>query len=147
MNPEEINHTVTDLLNQAPGRITAARECVLNILLSAPTALNHHNIEEIAKDRGFVLDRVTLYRTLDWLVAQGIAHRIPSKNRTWYFSAVAHPDPQPHAHFHCRKCEQIYCLEDVHATPLHNLPKDYQLEEADLSLQGQCTTCTNSNKN
>ena len=135
MTPEEINHTVTDLLSQVSGRRTANRESVLSILLSAPTALNHQNIEEIAKQRGLSLDRVTLYRTLDWLIEQGIAHRIASVNRAWYFSAVAHPETQPHAHFHCKKCEQIFCLEDVHATPLNNLPKDYQLEEADLSLQ------------
>lgn len=142
MKPEEINHTVNDLLDQASGRSTPARKSVLHILLSAPTALNHHNIEEVAKQRGLSLDRVTLYRTLDWLVEQGIAHRIASINRAWYFSAVAQPDLQPHAHFHCKKCEQIYCLEDVHAAPLSNLPKNYQLEDADLCLQGQCMSCS-----
>ena len=147
MTPEEINHTVTDLLSQVSGRRTTNRESVLSILLSAPTALNHQNIEEIAKQRGLSLDRVTLYRTLDWLIEQGIAHRIASVNRAWYFSAVAHPKTQPHAHFHCKKCEQIYCLEEVHATPLNNLPKDYQLDEADLSLQGQCVSCTTIGKN
>lgn len=141
MTPEEINRTVSQLLDQAPGRSTRARESVLNILLSAPTALNHHNIEEVAKQRDLSIDRVTLYRTLDWLVEQGVAHRIASVNRSWYFSAVAQPDMEPHAHFHCKKCQQIYCLEDVQAAPMHNLPKEYQLEEADLCLQGQCVTC------
>ena len=147
MTPDEIKHSVSKLLSQASGRTTPARESVLNILLSAPTALNHHAIEAAAKARGLSLDRVTLYRTLDWLVEQGIAHRIASVNRAWFFSAVAEPETQPHAHFHCKKCEQIYCLEGVNAAPLMNLPKDFQLEETDLSLQGQCVSCTTNNKN
>ena len=146
MTLDEINHSVSKLLKQASGRATPNRESVLSILLAAPTALNHHAIEEAAKQRGLSLDRVTLYRTLDWLVDQGIAHRIPSVNRAWYFSAVAEPAPHPHAHFHCKKCEQIFCLESVQATPTTNLPKDFQLEETDLSLQGQCVSCTTVSK-
>lgn len=141
MTPEEVNQTVTELLSQVSGRNTSARTHVLNILLSQPSALSHQHIEEIARQRGLSLDRVTLYRTLDWLVEQGIAHRVASVNRSWHFSALAQPTAQPHAHFHCKKCEQIFCLEDVHATPQEQLPKDYQLEEADLCLQGQCMNC------
>lgn len=144
MTPEQIDQTVSELLQQVSGRSTPARKSVLSILLSAPTALNHHNIEEAVQQQDLSIDRVTLYRTLDWLVEQGIAHRIASVNRSWYFSALAHPELEPHAHFHCKKCQQIYCLEDVHAAPLNNLPKDYQLEEADLCLQGQCVSCTNT---
>lgn len=146
MTPEEIDETVTNLLSKVSGRSTPKRASVLHILLSAPTALNHHDIEEIASQRGLSLDKVTLYRTLDWLVEQGVAHRIPSVNRSWYFNASVHSDAEPHAHFHCKACSRIYCLEDVHAPPLSQLPKDYQLEEADLSLQGQCVSCVNSNK-
>ena len=144
MTPEQIDQTVSELLQQVSGRSTPARKNVLSILLSAPNALNHHNIEEAVQQQDLSIDRVTLYRTLDWLVEQGIAHRIASVNRSWYFSALAHPELEPHAHFHCKKCQQIYCLEDVHAAPLNNLPKDYQLEEADLCLQGQCVSCTNT---
>ena len=146
MTPDEIKQSVSKLLSQASGRATSTRESVLTILLSAPTALNHHAIEVLAKEHGLSLDRVTLYRTLDWLVEQGIAHRIASVNRAWFFSAVAEPDTQPHAHFHCKKCEQIYCLEGVNATPITNLPKDFQLEETDLSLQGQCVSCSTAHK-
>lgn len=142
MKTEDTNRTATTMLSQSTGRVTPARVNILSILLSAPTALNHQAIEHIAKERGLSLDRVTLYRALDWLVGQGIAHRIASVDRSWFFNAVSEQSTIPHAHFHCNQCAQIYCLEDVHAMPLSNLPKHYQLEQSELSLQGQCMSCT-----
>ena len=142
MNAEDNNNIAKALISQSTGRVTPARVNILSILLSAPTALNHVAIEHIAKERNLSFDRVTLYRALDWLVEQGIAHRIPSVNRSWFFSATSDQSTTPHAHFHCNGCEQIYCLEDVQSAPLNNLPKDYQLEEAELNLQGQCMNCT-----
>lgn len=135
------NQTADNLLSQVSGKTTPARINVLNILLSSPTALNHQNIEQITKEEGLSIDKVTLYRTLDWLVEKRIAHRIASVNRAWYFNASSHPEMTPHAHFHCKTCTQIYCLEDMRSMPLNNLPEHYKLEEAELSLQGQCVSC------
>lgn len=136
-----LDQTANNLLSQVSGKTTPARVNVLNILLSSPTALNHQNIEQIAKEAGLSIDKVTLYRTLDWLVEKRVAHRIASVNRAWYFNASPQPEATPHAHFHCKICTQIYCLEDMNSMPLSNLPKQYKLEEAELSLQGQCVSC------
>ena len=40
-------------------------------LLAAEQALSHHELEERI-DRSFDIDRVTIYRVLDWLTAQGV---------------------------------------------------------------------------
>jgi len=141
MKTEETDDIAKALIRQSSGRVTPARVNLLSILLSAPTALNHQAIEQVAKERGLSFDRVTLYRALDWLVEQGIAHRIASVNRSWFFNATSDHSSTPHAHFHCKQCEQIYCLEEIHSTPLNNLPRHYQLDEAELSLQGQCMNC------
>ena len=141
MTATNLDQTVTNLLSQASGKSTPARVSVLGILLSSPTALSHQDIEKSAKEKGLSLDKVTLYRTLDWLVENSIAHRIASVDRAWHFNASVESESEPHAHFHCKTCHEIYCLEDVQAMPLNNLPKQYQLEEAELSLQGQCIDC------
>jgi Fur family ferric uptake transcriptional regulator len=142
MNKEESNQIARQLLSQSSGRSTTARINVLSILLSAPAALNHQGIEEVAKAQGLSFDRVTLYRALDWLVEKDLVHRIASTNRSWYFNAISESGTQSHAHFHCNLCSQIYCLEDVQTTPIKNLPSHYQVEETELNLQGQCVSCS-----
>lgn len=59
------------LIRRTGARATPARVRVLRLLRSAPTALTHHEIEQALGD--LALDRVTLYRVLDWLVASGCA--------------------------------------------------------------------------
>lgn len=129
-------------LLQAHGeRITAAREAVLGILLETPSALTHPDIESAARSRGLNADRVTIYRVLDWLVAQGLAHRIAGEDRVWRFNAVTRGN-HGHAHFHCSRCGQVYCLNDLKPVFSLSLPEGFRFESAELSIQGICARCT-----
>ncbi|OQX09553.1 MAG: transcriptional repressor [Thiothrix lacustris] len=129
------------LLQQSTGRITPARIGVLGILLAANAALSHQEIEQLALQQGYTFDRVTLYRALDWLVEQGMAHKISGADRTWRYNAQA-GIPHQHAHFHCKQCEQVFCLENLQPAFLFALPPGYQLEQVDVTLQGRCPACT-----
>ncbi|MFN3594830.1 MAG: Fur family transcriptional regulator [Thiobacillaceae bacterium] len=78
------------------GRATPARVAVLRLLLTADSALTH---AEVAARLGGGVDRVTLYRVLDWLVSRGLAHRIAGEDRIWRFgvnvarATTMHPSP------------------------------------------------------
>lgn len=128
------------LLQQSRGRVTPARIGVLSILLEAKAALSHLEIEQTAGQQGMSFDRVTLYRALDWLVEQGMAHKIAGADRTWRYNAQA-GTPHQHAHFHCKQCEQVFCLESLQPTLLFALPNGYQVEQVELNLQGRCPAC------
>lgn len=130
------------LLHQTQGRVTPARVGVLGILLNANAALSHQEIEQTALQQGLVADRVTLYRALDWLVEQGLAHKIAGADRTWRYNAQT-GTPHQHAHFHCKDCEQVFCLENLQPTLLFALPGGYQIDEVELNLQGRCPDCRN----
>jgi Fur family ferric uptake transcriptional regulator len=124
---------------QPHGRVTRARVRVLEMLLDAPHALSHGEIE--AGLAGEIsADRVTLYRILDWLVASGLAHRVRGEDRTWRFNAVVQGDDR-HAHFHCSRCGQVFCLVDLQPLEAPRLPDGFRLERADLSLRGLCPAC------
>lgn len=129
------------LLNQISGRTTPVRLGVLSLLLEAKTALNHQELEQAVSRSGLIADRVTLYRTLDWLVEQGVAHRISSRDRTWRYKAQAEL-ATPHAHFQCKYCGQLFCLEELQPALLFKLPTGYELEEVELKLQGRCPDCS-----
>lgn len=129
--------SLAESLIQTHGRLTPARLQVLEILLAAPHALSHAEIEaRLAAP----LDRVTLYRVLDWLVAKGLGHKIPGEDRSWRFNAIAH-EAHGHAHFHCTRCGQVFCLSDLQPAFALSLPPGYRFQKAELSVHGECPAC------
>ena len=135
------NFTIAQALLKASGnRTTPARIQILGFLLSSDNALSHQDIECALEDSSQHFDRVTIYRTLDWLVAHDIAHKVMSNDRTWRYNAQT-TEPSRHAHFHCKQCSQILCLEHLQPALLSDLPKGYEVEQAELTLQGYCPLC------
>lgn len=133
--------SANEILRNAGERATPAREIVLDILLDAPRALTHQEIEQSAREACLAADRVTLYRVLDWLVARRYAHRIAGEDRVWRFNAAG-PEAHGHAHFHCTACGQVFCLNDLQPALGFNLPKGFRFEGAELTIQGLCPTCS-----
>lgn len=120
-------------------RATAARVSVLNVLLSADHALAHSEIEQALEKMQEIVERVTLYRVLDWLVSHKFAHKVIGADRVWRFNATLSAD---HAHFNCTNCGQIYCLENLTPAVALTLPKGFKLQHADVSIQGLCPRCS-----
>jgi len=121
-------------------RMTAPRVQVLAAMLAANRVLSHHDIENMLGAAR--LDRVTLYRVLDWLVGQGLAHRIAGPDRVWRFSVTGEAH-ETHAHFQCNRCGKVLCLDELSArrVPLQ-LPAGYRPERMDVTVTGQCAECT-----
>ena len=120
-------------------RVTASREQVLAALMAAERALTHHELE--AAIGPAPLDRVTLYRVLDWLVTQRLAHRMSGVDRVWRYS-IADKAHESHAHFQCGQCGKVLCLEDVTTGRLPvRVPKGYQAEGVELTVTGHCAEC------
>jgi Fur family ferric uptake transcriptional regulator len=130
-----------DLIAVANGRTTPAREAVLTILLAASQALSHQEIEKIARQQGLSCDRVTLYRVLDWLVIQGLAHKVSATDRVLRYNATQQENHH-HAHFHCSLCGRIFCLQEVNPAFALTLPGGYHFERAEITIQGQCPQCS-----
>lgn len=129
------------LLTAAEGRITSARLAVLQILLGSAAALSHHEIERAIEEHGLEVDRVTLYRVLDWLVERDLAHRIAAEDRVWRFNAADPLQAGEHAHFHCIRCGQIICLDGPDSTATFSLPKGYRPERTEITIHGRCPRC------
>jgi Fur family ferric uptake transcriptional regulator len=122
------------------GRATRTRVAVLDILSSAGRPLAHDEVGEALTQLGIDHDRVTLYRTLDWLVTHALAHRVAGADRSWRFNAAA-DEAHGHAHFHCSRCGGVYCLESLQPAFAATLPAGFRMERADLSFHGRCPNC------
>ena len=130
-------------IGERGGRATRTRTAVLDILTRAGRPLSHDEVAGALAAAAIVHDRVTLYRTLDWLVEQSLAHRVAGSDRTWRFNAVADED-HSHAHFHCNRCAGVYCLENLHPAIAATLPKGFVLDRAELTFHGHCPSCNGS---
>jgi Fur family ferric uptake transcriptional regulator len=127
-------------------RSTRARIDVLAVLLAAGEALSHHDVEDRLRRR-HAIDRVTLYRVLEWLVEQGLAHRVAGVDRVWRFSASGHgfgsgsEAAHAHAHFRCVECGKVVCLADAHM-PSVAVPAGYRQDEVEVTVKGHCDRCS-----
>lgn len=130
------------LLTGIGTRITPARVRVLAFLLAQQSAATHHDIE-MALDRQEKIDRVTLYRTLDWLLAQGIAHKVLGADRAWRFRAnQSEAGHHQHAHFKCDRCAITVCLGGIPAAKKAvALPQGYVAKEIEVTVKGLCPAC------
>ena len=119
-------------------RVTPARLRVYAALLDSVRALSHHELEaELVT--GAPVDRVTLYRVLDWLVGQGLAHRVAGQDRVWRFG-IAHATRESRAHFQCNRCGKVVSLGEAAANRVP-LPRGFRPEAVELTVKGRCAEC------
>jgi len=129
------------LLAATGARLTRARIEVLAALLRADEALTHHEVERRLR-RGQDVDRVTLYRVLEWLTEQGLVHKVSGEDRIWRFSAAGHRPARGggHAHFECSSCGKVICLDRTRL-PSIPLPAGYRRRDVEVMIKGRCDQC------
>ena len=134
------------LVKESGGRNTGARRNVLACLIAAERALSHGEIEAQLTDTD--LDRVTLYRVLEWLVEQSLAHRVGGLSgfdRAMRFAFSRPEQGHAHAHFQCVQCGTTMCLDGV-AVPALSVPDGIQLQGIELAAYGYCARCAEQNR-
>jgi Fur family ferric uptake transcriptional regulator len=130
------------LLKNHALRITDCRIDVLEQFYKASHALSFKDLEKDLEE----YDRVTLYRTLNSFIENGLLHRIPNDSGFASFG-LCHTDcterahHHDHVHFKCNVCGHIECLPDYHV-PKVDLP-GYIIEEQNLIVNGVCRLCKN----
>ncbi len=129
-----------DAVRTTGARMTRPRVMVLAVLLEAERALTHTEVEG-RLPRAAEVDRVTIYRVLEWLVDKGLAHKIAGEDRTWRFNAAEHARAGPHAHFQCSDCGQVICLEQAPARQDVKLPAGYKPQHVEMTIKGLCPQC------
>lgn len=130
-----------EAIQRAGERMTRGRVQTLAVLLAERKAIKHQEIEEHLFGK-LQLDRVTLYRVLEWLSKKGFAHKVASDDRVWRFGANDEMHSHQHAHFKCTSCTKMLCLNTIGASRDWSLPDGYQLQEVELTVKGLCAECS-----
>jgi len=136
-------NSVKQLLTNHGLRQTDCRRDVLSIFTAHGQALSHNDIEEqIVKN----YDRVTIYRTLNSFIEQGLIHKVLDDSGTAKYALCLHDHAEQekhsdeHIHFKCNQCGKTKCLDEV-AIPEIKLPKGYIKQELNFLVLGICKAC------
>jgi Fur family transcriptional regulator, zinc uptake regulator len=123
-------------------RLTPVRRRTLEILLERHGAMGAYDVLQRLGDDGFGHQPPVAYRALDFLVENGLAHRIRRLNA---FTACAHPGEEHDAAFLiCRGCDAVAEIPaalvraalDARAEAL-----GFRVERTSLEAVGLCRAC------
>jgi len=142
-------HCSTDALSRAEAlavargvRLTPVRRRVLEILLEEHKAMGAYDVLTRLAAEGFGNQPPVAYRALEFLVEQGLAHRIRRLNA---FTACMHPgESHAPAFLICRLCDAV---AEAPAAPvraaLDQAASDlgFAIERSNVEALGLCPTC------
>jgi len=123
-------------------RFTPVRRKALEILLQEHLALGAYEMLYRLRDAGFGSQPPVAYRALEFLVANGFAHKIEHLNA---FIACAHPgaDHSP-AFMICRLCQSV---AEAHSSPARGALGEaaratgFKIERTVVEAEGICPAC------
>jgi Fur family ferric uptake transcriptional regulator len=123
-------------------RTTQVRIDILDFFIKTESALSHADLENHFEKK---LDRVTIYRTLNSFLENGILHKVPDDSGVAKYAlckhdGIEHTHDDDHVHFKCKQCDKIECLHDIEIPKLI-LPEKYRLVSANLLIEGICAVC------
>lgn len=134
-------HTLINSLRQRGYRITPQREIIIESLAHAGGHVTAEEIYAQVQKRTHALNIATVYRTLDLLVANGLACRADLWDGRVVYTTFDHGQ---HIHLVCKKCGTIFRAEHALIEPLQEkLKLGYQFDpDLDhLSITGICARC------
>lgn len=121
-------------------QFTPVRRRVLEILLSEHRALGAYDILDILAKEGSRRQPPVAYRALEFLVAQGLVHRIEGLNA---YVACAFPgDDHAPAFMICSDCNAVAEAQgDSRALQAQAKAAGFAMANAVVEVQGTCPTC------
>ncbi len=138
-------HSTQEMLLAAGLRKTKPRAAVLEALTAANGPLSCDEIAELVGSAA--ANRVTVYRTIESLVAAGVVHQAYLQDRTWRYE-LGHQcsKHQCHPHFTCTSCGQTSCLPGVEV-PMPTAPvQGYVVSHQRVQWEGVCPECEEKSK-
>lgn len=132
-----------EAVTQASGaRMTPVRRRVLEILLEQHKALGAYDVLARLATEGFGNQPPVAYRALEFLVDQGLAHRIQRLNA---FTACVHPGKaHAPAFLICRLCHMVAEAEATAARASLDAEAaraGFQVERSTIEALGLCPNC------
>jgi Fur family zinc uptake transcriptional regulator len=137
----------TELCDKRNLRFTRLRKRVLELVCKAEQPVGAYQLLDELRESGRSAAPPTVYRALDFLLEQGLVHRLATNNT---YLACAHPQ-QPHAAVFL-VCSQCGHTQEVHTGGVidqlrHQAGQfDFVIEHASVEVTGLCSSCRKVNE-
>ena len=139
---ESVLRRAEDQAQEEGVRLTPVRRRVLEILLESHRAMGAYEVLERLAAEGFGKQPPVAYRALDFLVEQGLAHRVRRLNA--YAACLSNQRDHAPAFLICRGCEQVAEAEtpELRAAMLAlAAAHDFTIERSTVEILGLCGRC------
>ncbi len=123
-------------------RFTALRRKVLEIIWANRTPIKAYDILDTLKGKSASAKPPTVYRTLDFLLENGLIHKLNSRN-----AYVGCPHPLEHGECYfliCEKCGRAeeHCDSDLNDAITRTIDKNkFRHTHTNLEIEGECRRC------
>lgn len=131
--------TPESILRRHSLSLTSCRVAVLSALIRTSGSVSYRELSDMLR---FRCNRTTLYRTLRTFESQGIIKKIPiDQKRVCYELPKATGKMNQHAHFICRKCKKMFCIE-IPLNVTDKLPENFFADDTEITMKGICNKCS-----
>jgi len=142
MAPPVLDPTSTaDRLAAAGERVTRQRLLVADALAAVGRQVSAQDLYERLRRRDPRIGRATVFRTLEALVAAGVARRLEQDGHVYGYVACR---PEHHHHLACDRCGRVEEIDEGYITPVaKRVAADlgFTIDDARLDFYGLCSTC------
>lgn len=128
------------ICDQRDVRLTRRRRQVLEILLSSHKPMGAYEVLNALNKTEQNITPPIVYRALEFLLEQGLVHRIESENA---FIPCSHPGHQCEAQFLiCSSCHCVAELSSLKSPAVSEADKvGFKISHSVIEISGVCATC------
>ena len=124
---------------QTRQRTTKQFSAILAVLQAAQGPMPVPDLVAAAKKKAPLLNKTTVYRTLEKLVSDGLVEAVLLREGVLHYE-LKEPAVHHH-HFVCGRCKKIFCVDGCVRDIDLLLPKGFVLESHEVTLRGICKGC------
>jgi len=133
--------STADRLRDAGGRVTRQRLLVADALGATGKQVTAQELYERLRHRDPRIGRATVFRTLEALVAAGVARRLEQEGHIYGYVACR---PEHHHHLACHRCGRVEEIGESYVRPVASRVEadlGFRIDDARLDFYGLCARC------
>jgi Fe2+ or Zn2+ uptake regulation protein len=130
-----------DRLREAGERVTPQRLLVADALAAHGRRITAQALYERLLPRHPGIGRATVFRTLEALVAAGLARRLEQDGHVYGYVACR---PEHHHHLACDRCGRVEEIGEGYVNPMTDrvaADLGFEIDDARMDFYGRCADC------
>lgn len=130
-----------DRLREAGERVTRQRIAVADALTAAGRQVSAQELYLRLRRRDSSIGRATVFRTLEALVAAGVARRLELDGHVYAYVACR---PEHHHHLACDRCGRVEEIDEAYVRPVAErvaVELGFRIDDARVDFYGLCASC------